>query len=329
MIRGDVALVLKAIIPSYIIGFTLSLVLYGTLLSQAIAYFRSFSTDQRLIRLLVAYLLAVETALTVYDVWNISSHLQTIPPDTDDGVILSGSFDNCQSVFQLPLVLMLTDYVYPISVMQLNTVLTVLVSTPVQCFYAWRLRTLQGSKFLTVLMYVLSVVSLITGIITAVVVPRGIPLSITAEFIQSLNLPGDATTWVWVPTLMWLGTSALADVLITGALSYRLIQLRTGMKGTDNVVNSIIQMTVETGLLTSACIIAEIILFVIEAAGDTSIAALKHLPAHDIPAKYVIADFVISKLYANTLFVTLNARTHWRMNSVMPSVHTEDVYFRQ
>ncbi|KAJ8495592.1 hypothetical protein ONZ45_g12785 [Pleurotus djamor] len=313
MIRGDVALVLKAMYARFRYDPARAMIIISE--PPTTPGNRLFSLIlNRLIRLLVAYLLAVETALTVYDVWNISSHLQTIPPDTDDGVILSGSFDN---------------------LMQLNTVLTVLVSTPVQCFYAWRLRTLQGSKFLTVLMYVLSVVSLITGMITAVVVPRGIPLSITAEFIQSLNLPGEAMTWVWVPTLMWLGTSALADVLITGALSHRLIQLRTGMKGTDSVVNSIIQskhfaaLTVETGLLTSACIIAEIILFIIEAAGDTSIAALRHLPAHDIPAKYVIADFVISKLYANTLFVTLNARTHWRMNSVMPSVHTEDVYFRQ
>ncbi|KAJ8515700.1 hypothetical protein ONZ45_g6927 [Pleurotus djamor] len=317
MLRGLVDLPLKSIIPPYLIGLTLTLSLYGVrgfrppnliIISTTHPDFIEPSDHILSFIFLVSYLLAVETALTGYDVWNIAIHFVVrTGVEPSYGVGLEGSFYN---------------------LMQLNTILIVLVSTPVQCFYVWRFRALQNSWYLTILMYFLSFISLVMGIVTAVVVPRGIPLVIAAKFIGKSNFPGDSGLWTLLPTLLWLGSSALVDVLVTGGLFYKLSKSRTGMKRTDTVVNSVIQLAIETGFLTSACIIAEIVLFLIEAFDKHGgLNSDDYFSNHGFLAKYVIADFALSKLYANTLLATLNARVTWRAKAMeADTLKTEDIF---
>ncbi|KDQ25247.1 hypothetical protein PLEOSDRAFT_1071839 [Pleurotus ostreatus PC15] len=94
----------------------------------------------------------------------------------------------------------------------------------------------------------------------------------------------------------WLGASALADVLITGCLLFTLVRRkRTGMQATDGIINKIMLLTIQTGLITTVFAIADLVLALsVQGRGFN-----------------FIPDFALSKLYTNTLLASLNARTDY------------------
>ncbi|EMD36318.1 hypothetical protein CERSUDRAFT_95652 [Gelatoporia subvermispora B] len=89
---------------------------------------------------------------------------------------------------------------------------------------------------------------------------------------------------------VWLGGTALCDVLIASLMVYYLSRGRTGFKKTDSMINNLIRMTLETGL--SILSIFELCMFTI----------FQHNFFHLVPA------FMLSKLYSNSLLVLLNNR---------------------
>ncbi|KAG8822123.1 hypothetical protein FRC17_009647 [Serendipita sp. 399] len=91
---------------------------------------------------------------------------------------------------------------------------------------------------------------------------------------------------------VWLGGTALCDLIITTAIvSFLLIKI-AGFKPTDNVVSKVIKMTVETGALTTSFATADLILFLL-------------FPATNL---HLIFCIPLAKLYSNTLLAMLNAR---------------------
>jgi len=86
--------------------------------------------------------------------------------------------------------------------------------------------------------------------------------------------------------------AVLSDIMIAGALCYFLHGSRTGFKSTDTIVTTLIVYAINRCLLTSVVAILEVIVF----------STMPH------SLWFVAIDFVIGKLYANSLLATLNSR---------------------
>ncbi|KAH9940619.1 hypothetical protein B0H21DRAFT_824746 [Amylocystis lapponica] len=94
-----------------------------------------------------------------------------------------------------------------------------------------------------------------------------------------------------------LATSAFVDVLIAIVMTRLLFKARTGIAHSDDVVNRLIQLVIETGTLTATVDIIYMVLL-IASPSDTLL--------------YQCPSFFLAKLYANTLLVNLNNRAFMR-----------------
>ncbi|KIP02760.1 hypothetical protein PHLGIDRAFT_122186 [Phlebiopsis gigantea 11061_1 CR5-6] len=91
-------------------------------------------------------------------------------------------------------------------------------------------------------------------------------------------------------------TSLAADLLVVLLLCYYLHRSRTGMSGTESLINTLTVYVVETGLLTVIALSINMALF---AAKPNNLA-------------FVAIYFTISKLYTNAYLAMLNVRDHIR-----------------
>ncbi|RPD56866.1 hypothetical protein L226DRAFT_211362 [Lentinus tigrinus ALCF2SS1-7] len=107
----------------------------------------------------------------------------------------------------------------------------------------------------------------------------------TAETVQLFIVPELHTQKEAWMNSAGVGLAALADTIITAALTYSLHKSRTGFESTDNLIDTLIVYTINTGLLTDVFNIACFIFAIV-------------MPDNLIYAGIVI---VASKLYANTL----------------------------
>jgi len=95
-------------------------------------------------------------------------------------------------------------------------------------------------------------------------------------------------------TMFTLGMflSALADIVITTSLCYLLRLKRSMIESTNRVIDSLTVWTVESGSVTCFATIATLICWLAIPSNRT----------------FIGLHFVVAKLYANSLFATLNAR---------------------
>jgi len=156
-----------------------------------------------------------------------------------------------------------------------------MTSTPIQLFLAWRVKLTSNSTVIPLIICIFAVTSLIGGVAT----------TISICFIKQLSQLHRFEPAV----LVWLVSSAVADVLITSSLSLNLYHRKTGIRTTDDLLDRIIRLTIQTGLVTTTVAIAELVVY------STTTTTL-----------FCLFDFVLAKLYSNSLLSTLNAREHWR-----------------
>ncbi|KAG6916587.1 hypothetical protein DXG01_006237 [Tephrocybe rancida] len=89
-----------------------------------------------------------------------------------------------------------------------------------------------------------------------------------------------------------LSGGVLCDVLIASALCLALVRLKTGFTQTNNAITMFMIYTINTGVLTSICMLATIISFAVKPA---------------IPV-YLAMFFLLSKVYFVSLLAALNNR---------------------
>ncbi|KAH8813794.1 hypothetical protein DL96DRAFT_1698648 [Flagelloscypha sp. PMI_526] len=236
-----------------LLGAFFNLLLYGVFVLQAFNYWQTYQNDHGWLRALVLYLFLAETANSVATILIVYQPL----------ILQNGT--------KLPLTMLPTA-------LPADPILTVLISTPVQIFIAYRMKVLSNSWILPVIVTLIALASLGGGLWLGglIMVIRHIPKN------------GELET----PATVWLSTSAAADVLITAGLSWSLYKSKTGFAVTDTLINRIIRLTIQTGLITSLFAVLDIILFSV------------------VPTSMVnfTMDFMLSKLYSNSLLSTLNAR---------------------
>ncbi|OCH88471.1 hypothetical protein OBBRIDRAFT_88138 [Obba rivulosa] len=160
----------------------------------------------------------------------------------------------------------------------------------VQLFFAWRVNTVSDGKLAALFICVCSLCQWFGGLGTSIALTK------VHEFTEFRRFQ--------VPVAIWLVSSVLADMTITIILVKFLHQHKTGFPSIDDVVDKIIRLTVQTGLITTLCAIVDLIVFL-------SVPSAFHL----------VFNLPLSKLYSNSLLSNLNSRTGWHLEGGNAEVH--------
>ncbi|KAG7088863.1 hypothetical protein E1B28_012817 [Marasmius oreades] len=239
--------------PLYL-GSVLNWGLFGVLSVQTFLYYLGFPKDRWAIKTLVIFVYAVEalqSVLSMVDWW------QYFGPGWGNII----TFDNIGLLwFSGP-------------------VMTIMLSCPVQFFFAWRIWVIGRSPYFPMLTIFLSLFQAAGGIWTGV---RAAQLGLWTLLGGEAKIPGS----------IWLVGTAACDVVITIAMFYYLNRSKTGFRATNAILVKIIRLTVETGLITTTFAIVDLSLYL----------AFPRDNYHLVPST------CLSKLYSNSLMVLLNAR---------------------
>ncbi|KDR86147.1 hypothetical protein GALMADRAFT_235382 [Galerina marginata CBS 339.88] len=247
-----------------LIGAFINTILYGVCVVQFYIYYQKYKRDSKRIRYLVLYLFIMETINTI--------------------IIVGVVFEPLVLNFGNPQVFIAAPRMIP-----LDALSTVLISTPVQFFAAWRIKVIGQSI----------VLPLIIGFLGACAFIGATTLSVCVLLDSRWASFGRLDH----PTIVWLTASAVVDVLITGSLFWSLRRRKTGIKATDDRVSKIVRATIQTGLITTIFASLDLILV---------------LTVKGITVNFVW-DLPLSKLYVNSLLSTLNVRDGWNGNLAIPS----------
>ncbi|KAJ7058481.1 hypothetical protein C8F01DRAFT_291916 [Mycena amicta] len=266
-----------------LLGVILNAMLFGVFVVQVHSYFHLYKSDYAWIRYLIYYLIVLESVNTACNIGLIYEPLITLHSTRE---FCSHEFNIVHDPPDSPLV-----QVNSPKMLAADPIVTVLISTPVQLFMAWRIRLVTKSNRLAALVALLAFTSLVGGVAATVLV--------------AMNPRFDHFKADEVPLAVWLTSTAFTDLFITAFLVNFLWVNKTGFKTqTDSVADKIIFFTVQTGMLTSFAAIADVTLFLV-------------LPHTTV---MFIWDFSLSKLYSICLIATLNARQDWNavLNSPFP-----------
>ncbi|KAF7315001.1 MFS domain-containing protein [Mycena indigotica] len=234
-----------------LIGVFVNMILYGVLISQVLTYFQVYSKDAIWMKTFVSFLFILETANTAFD---MAFMYQPLILEYGQRPIFFPTFFVTEPL------------------------LIVAISTPIQLFFAWRIRSLTKSWWIPGVITILAIGSCAGGIWTAV------GIQTLKTFANKPKLHNSA--------LLWFLGSCVADVLITVSLVFSLSKRKTGFSGTDSVIDKIIRLTIQTGAITAVFSILDVICFMI----------LPHAAVN------FVWDLALSKLYTNCLMSTLNSR---------------------
>ncbi|KAJ3743535.1 hypothetical protein DFH05DRAFT_1618737 [Lentinula detonsa] len=246
-----------------LIGVFFNMILFGVLLNQMHFYFQTYKSDALWIKCLVAYLFVVETANTVFDMIIIYQPLIT-------------QFGTQKAVKYFPTLFMT------------EPIVVVLVSMPIQCFFAWRITKITKSYIIPAIIVVLAFTSATGGFIT------GIKIVILKLFIKKPELHWSA--------LLWFLPSCVADILITVTLVRSLSKRKTSFSVTNSMIDKLIRSNPHSFQDFNDLDCALHIVTV--QTGD--VACFMALPHTAIN---FIWDLALAKLYTNCLMSTLNARS--------------------
>ncbi|THH20335.1 hypothetical protein EW146_g1021 [Bondarzewia mesenterica] len=245
-----------------LIGVFFNLMLYGIFLSQAHIYFSNYKSDQRWFKIFIGSLVILETVNSIFAMYY-----------SYDRLVNNFGNMNAQAV---------SNWAFGISPLTNG-----IIGMGVQLFFAWRVRVLTTKVWAMVLIAFLSIISCLGAIsiffIAAILVPS--PTVAAASFVRPV-------------IIVWLVFSATADTLISTVMVYHLRKHKTGFVSTDDTIDKIIRLTVQTGLITSIWAIVDLGVYL----GDPT-------------AHHEIFNLALAKLYTNSLLSSLNARQGWKYNS--------------
>ncbi|KAH7915956.1 hypothetical protein BJ138DRAFT_1076449, partial [Hygrophoropsis aurantiaca] len=259
-----------------LIGIFLNLMLYGIRVTQAFMYYTTYKRDRMVIRLCVTVLLIADTAKVIFDIWYIY-----------DALVIN--FGNS------------TALEYDNWIFDTDPALTGVIASMVQLFFAWRVKLVTQNNWAVAVIAGIAIIEGLAGIGTA------IACTIVTEYANFQKFE--------VIVILWLGCAALCDVIITCVLVWHLVRgpfltlgevlmypyqrtHKTGFSRTDDLVDKIIRMTVQTGMLTAVWATADLILFLGVKTG-----------AH------LAFNYPLCNLYSNCLMSTLNSRGKWSFSA--------------
>ncbi|KAG7451884.1 uncharacterized protein BT62DRAFT_269774 [Guyanagaster necrorhizus] len=170
-----------------------------------------------------------------------------------------------------------------------DPLLSGIMSGMVQFFFAWKIWVLTKNYFFFIAIGAFALASSAGGIATS-----------TIAFMVL-----DTVNWVELrikldtPALVWLIPAAVCDLIIATIITVYLQRAKGPFKRTNRVLNRVIRLTMQNGLLTATVAVIDLVL----------ILAIKDTPY------YLFVAFILPKLYTNSAMSSLNAR-HVRNNDV-------------
>jgi len=251
------------------VGIFLNLILYGIMITQTHYYFQTFKEDKPWIKKLVAFIFVADTLNTAFDAAFLYKRLVQ-------------SFGNVDEV-------MVADWVF-----NTDPAMTCIIALAVQLFFSWRIKVLTKNNALFGVVAFCSAVQFFAGLATAVA------CSIVTQFTEFRKFK--------VVVILWLAFSAIADVLIAVVLTWHLRKRKTGFAFTDDLINRLTRLTVQTGAITAVFAIIDLVTFLISNSG-----------------LHLAFNFPLAKLYTNSLLSTLNARARAGASSDGPSSGHHDM----
>ncbi|EIN05147.1 hypothetical protein PUNSTDRAFT_55063 [Punctularia strigosozonata HHB-11173 SS5] len=236
------------------IGLVASAILFGISNLQLYYYYNRYENDSRSLKAAVAF------------VWIL------------DALILGF---NCHAVYYY----LVSNWGDPVALdnfiwsMKVQNFLTDIMLPTVQTLYAIRIYRLSGGR------------KFIPGIVgVAVVAAWGVALAAGVQVAKIKTFSGvhDAR-WALYASF---STATAIDILLSTCMCYYLQMGKSMFKPTNSMLNMLIFWVLSTGLLTSACSLAIVLIYAI-------------MPNNLI---YLGLDFLITKLYMNSFLAMLNAR---------------------
>ncbi|KAJ2936301.1 hypothetical protein H1R20_g794, partial [Candolleomyces eurysporus] len=229
-----------------LIGFTLNASLYGIMITQVYIYFTAYKYDRPFLKFLVVFLLVADTANTVFDFLYLYNVL----------ILHFGDFALLEKA----------DWLFAT-----DPALTGIIATVVQLFFAWRVRVLTKNWFLVSIVVVLAISGAVGAIVTAFEVGKT-PNFVDFRKFKVRSHPNalDSTCFLPVETgrgHLVAGFGKSGRYLDHNYLGLILRRYKTGFKNSDLIVDRIIRVTVQTGLITALVAILDLIFYLADPTG--------------------------------------------------------------
>ncbi|KAH8806971.1 hypothetical protein DL96DRAFT_1717304 [Flagelloscypha sp. PMI_526] len=265
-------------IHAQILGNMFDWFLFGALIIQTWTYVTTFPDDSFRLKALVYFLVIMETARTIiltsyildqYGTnYGVYSHLHHLGINWIGVPVLA----SISCVF---------------SMARYKLLIRSLVNTTVQFFLTWRVWTLGRNWVVTVVILLFATAHGSAG------VTAGIITHLQDDWTKSNANP------IKTVGTIWMTSAAIADVLIAAATVFYLSKMRTGFQKTENVLNRLILMIIETGSATALSAVIMMALF------------------FGVPDRtyFLALSFAMSKLYSNNILLIQNHRE--RMKTVL------------
>jgi len=270
---ASVAELVQGITGPFVVGTAVSTLLCGVTLTQAFTYFTRFELDRPIYRWAVVSLLAIDiihTALCWVTLW----------------LWFVRHFGEATEVAVSP---------WSFAV---DPVMCGMAAVIVQVFYAYRIYVLSNQKLL------------IPAIVCALsLFQLGWSAGATGMIFR-LQYFENFQVWTY-GVAAWLGGAASCDTLVTASLVFLLARNRasSSIETTNNMIDKLMRLTIETNGLTLAFALLDVILF-----------------ATRSDAAHVAPNLCLIKLYLNSLLVSLNSRAELSRNfGGSRSIHLKDV----
>ncbi|KAF8158462.1 hypothetical protein B0H34DRAFT_859225 [Crassisporium funariophilum] len=245
-------------------GFAVNVLLLGVMITQVYLYYGQYKNDKKWIKIFVAVLFCADCLNTGFDFAYLYRSLITY---FGDAAFLEKA-----------------DWLFAT-----DPVITGLIASSVQLFFAWRVRVLTKTWVYPAVIGSFAIAGGVSSIVCAYEITR------TPRFVDFQNFKA--------VVIVWLAAEALGDVIITALLVWYLVRaqrpfsmlMANGFQRSDMMVDRIIRITVQTGLLTM--IVASLDLF---------------FYLYDPTGTHLLFNFPLCKLYSNSLMSSLNSRRGWK-----------------
>ncbi|KAH7927446.1 hypothetical protein BV22DRAFT_1060927 [Leucogyrophana mollusca] len=268
------------------LGYALSLVFFGILFVQAFIYHTRFPEDQPWIKAYVwsvVFLEWLSCAFGLYGLWMGSEmHCLSCIPFALPNLNVVGGTDGNPTVA----IVKAAQWSWIAT-----AVLTGLISFMVHGFFCWRIRVI--GKHIYVPIFVMAVRMKCYCIVDCSLSMIHLWQISLAQFALIVIAGNGPLVNESMYRYLWLGGSFICDIVITFETTRLLFRRKSepGFRETRSLVLKLVKLTIETGMVTTIAILLEFLLAWFLG-----------------PTDHLAVYFSISRLYANCLLATLNAR---------------------
>jgi len=233
--------------------------LEGILIMQIYIYYQWFPDDKRMIKCLVYSLFILDT-------------LQACLGTSDGFYWFAIGFGNMNIVTK--------PHISAFDAPILDGIIALIVQT----FFCWRIKVLQKSWWLPLVIFTVSLAGFIGALASGYKTFQSNDLSKLGLFKWEFSL--------------WLASSALADTLIAIVMTFVLLRSRSKTyEQTNNVLVKIVRLTVETNIITASLAVLSLVVL---------------LAIPQFPNITMTPGFALGKSYTNTLLAILNNRIYMK-----------------